>query len=234
MMLGGAVAATLLIGSIGFAGYALTQGHAAKNHPTAAAPKSVAPSPAASASAPPTPMPSSTGPAQPNIDDVRTDPRPLTLTEVFPNAQIALGGKPYRQDKTAVNHDCTLAARGGMAEALGKEHCEGVVRATYVQGKKYAVTLGIAALPTKQAAMTVSHAGDPSKYEWFRGLSGPVATKIDSAGGYSASTVLGRYLIYSYAQYADGTKPQPNDQALRALAADAIDYAKQPIVKRAQ
>lgn len=234
MLLGGAVAATLLLGSLAFAGVAYVHGHPA-NQSAAAGTRRSAPSARPGSPAPSSGAQEPTRPGQPGIDDVRTDPKPLGLSEVFPDSQITLGGKVYKQDKTSVNHDCTLAARGAMAQALGREHCSNVVRATYVQaGKKYAVTLGIAALPTKQAALTASKAGDPSTYEWFRGLTGQVATKIDSAGGYSASTVLGRYLIYSYAQYADGTKAQAKDTTLETLAGDALNYAKLPIEKRAQ
>jgi hypothetical protein len=121
-----------------------------------------------------------------------------------------------------------------MAKALQQNGCSSVVRATYVDStKKYAVTTGIAVLPTRAAALAASQAGDPSRYEWFRGLRGKQATKIDQAGGYAASTVRGRYIVYAYAQYADGTKPQANDATLKALSHQFVGYALRPIIKRA-
>jgi hypothetical protein len=175
------------------------------------------------------------GPKAPSIDSEKTDPKALALTEVFPSAKLALGGRNYVQDRTSVNHRCALAARGSMAKALQQGHCSSVVRATYVDSsKKYAVTTGVAVLPTRVTAVTASRAGDPSRYEWFRGLQGKVATKIDQAGGWAASTVRGRYIVYAYAQYADGTKPQPDDAALKTLSRQFIGYAVRPINKRAQ
>jgi hypothetical protein len=121
-----------------------------------------------------------------------------------------------------------------MATALQQGHCSNVVRATYVDsGKKIAVTTGIAVLPTRAAAVAASKAGDPSRYEWFRGLQGKVATKIDQAGGWAASTVRGRYIIYAYAGYNDGTKPKSGDTVLKAVARQFVGYAVRPITKRA-
>jgi hypothetical protein len=135
---------------------------------------------------------------------------------------------------TSVNHRCELTARSTMAAALEHAHCRGVIRATFVQGTRYAITTGVAIMPDRGAAMTASRAGDPSRYEWFRGMSGRVATGIDQAGGYAASTVRGRYIIYAYAQYADGTRPRVTDPTLNALANQFVAYTVRPIDQRAQ
>ncbi|MBC6458558.1 hypothetical protein [Actinomadura sp. HBU206391] len=231
LVIGGGVA-TVIVFSAAVIGIKMTSGPAER----AAAPstplvRSSAPSQAPSAQA--TPRPSRTGPAS-SIDSERTDRRPLSLTEVFPTSTIMLGSRAYKQDKTSVNHQCGLAARGAMVTALERGRCRSVVRATYVNGRKYAVTTGVAVMPTRAAALTANRAGDPSRYEWFRGMRGKVATKIDQAGGYASSTVRGRYIIYSYAQYVDGTRPQAADQVLRALTRQFIAYAVRPIDRRAR
>jgi hypothetical protein len=224
----GGVAGAVLIAAVAFLGVnAMSGGSPDKKTVAHAAPSSAAPTPRASATA-------RSAPKGPAIDNEKTDPRPLGLIEVFPPVKLTLGGRVYGQDKTSVNHRCSLVARGAMAKALQQGHCSNVVRATYVDStKKFAVTTGIAVLPNRVTAVTVSKAGDPSRYEWFRGLKGKVATKIDQAGGYAASTVRGRYIVYAYAQYADGTKPQANDATLKALSHQFVGYALRPIIKRA-
>ncbi|MFP3963593.1 hypothetical protein SMC26_14825 [Actinomadura fulvescens] len=85
-------------------------------------------------------------------------------------------------------------------------------------------------MPTKDAALRVSKAGSPSRYEWFRGMAGRRSQSIDQAGGYALSTVRGRYIIYAYAQYADGKRP---DRALKTAAQQFVDYSVRPIDARA-
>ncbi|MGI8328566.1 hypothetical protein ACRYCC_01305 [Actinomadura scrupuli] len=234
LLVGGGVVGMALIAAVALLVISMS-GPSAKK-PVAQSAPSTAPPPSAAPSSPPARSPAAQpGPKAPSIDSEKTDPKALALTEVFPSAKLALGGRTYVQDRTSVNHRCALAARGAMAKALQQGRCSSVVRATYVDStKKYAVTTGIAVLPTRVTAVTVSKAGDPSRYEWFRGLQGKVATKIDQAGGWAASTVRGRYIVYAYAQYADGTKPQPDDAALKALSRQFIGYAVRPINKRAQ
>ncbi|GLW65642.1 hypothetical protein Arub01_38860 [Actinomadura rubrobrunea] len=173
-------------------------------------------------------------PPQASINNVKTDPKPLALIEVFPSKTITLGGRVYVQDKASVNHQCTLTARGAMAKALQRGGCTSVVRVTFLDRKRsIAVTSGVAVLPNRNIALKVSRAGDPSRYEWFRGMAGSRSRDIDRAGGYAASTVRGRYIIYAYAQYANGKRPQPGDM-LQQVAHQFIDYAVRPIDARAK
>jgi hypothetical protein len=225
LLITGGVAGAVLIGSLAFAGMQAMRGSSGTDASSTAPETSTQPG-GQSASQAPSP---SLGELAPSIDSEQTDPRPLSLSEVFPATKIMLGGRPYKQDKTSVNRQCALAARGPMAAALQSGGCRGVVRATFVDGKKYAVTTGVAIMPTRSAAVAASKAGDPSRYEWFRGMRGKVAKDMDKAGGYASSTVRGRYIIYSYAQYADGAPPQATDPALKNLTRQFIAYAVRPI-----
>jgi hypothetical protein len=191
--------------------------------------------PSRSAAPQPTPPPSTprSGVA-PNIDSERTDPEPLRLRDVFPPRPLSLGGRMYKQDKTSVNHQCSLVARGAMAEALVRGRCRSVVRATYVDSRKrLAVTAGVVAMPSRRMAVAVRRAGDPSEYEWFRGMVGTVAKNIDQAGGYAASTVRGRFIIYSYATYVDG-RAATDDLLLATVGRQFVAYAVRPIEQRAR
>ncbi|MFC5180388.1 hypothetical protein [Actinomadura harenae] len=181
--------------------------------------------------------PSPSGPVHHPVDinSDKTDTRPLALTEVFPSPTIELGGRAFQRDRSSVNHQCGLTARGSMAEALAHDGCRAVVRVTFVSdNKKFAVTSGVAVLPNHEAALRVSRAGNPGKYEWFRGLTGPHAPDIDGTGGYAAATVRGRYVAYAYATYTDGTRITPEDTQIKGLAQEFLDYGTKALDTRAR
>ncbi|OLT38610.1 hypothetical protein BJF79_26700 [Actinomadura sp. CNU-125] len=181
--------------------------------------------------APPPPVPD--GPPQ-KIDNEKTDPKPLAFTEVFPTTTIKLGGHAYRLDRRSINRDLKYAAHGAMLRALQQHQCRKIVRATYLDaGRAIAVTSGVAVMPNEAAAAAVSRAGDPGRYEWFRGMAGEHTADIDRAGGYAAATVRGRYVVYAYVQHSDGSPVRPGDQVAKQVAQQFIDHNARPIDKRA-
>ncbi|MBT2210417.1 hypothetical protein [Actinomadura sp. NEAU-AAG7] len=185
--------------------------------------------------APPTQQAATPAPKPPPVDisDEKTDPKEMEFTEIFPAPTITLGGRPYVRDRWSINKDLRYAANGAMLSALTKENCRKVVRATFLdRNRDIAVTSGVAVLPTKAAALKVSRAGDPGKYEWFRGMSAKHAPDIDRAGGYAASTVRGRYLVYAYVQHADGKPTKPGDAMIKQIAQQFLDYDVRPIEAR--
>jgi hypothetical protein len=209
-------------------------------HPTAQPPSQ---SPAAATSAVPgknpttipnsPPPPANSGPPE-RIDTEKTDRRPLTEQELFPNPRIGLGGRGWQRDKQQTTTPCAWAARGEMATALGT--CRRVVRATWVDDRhELAMTLGIAVLPTKQDAIAASQAGNPTdRQSWFRGMRGRTAENIDEAAGAPSFEVRGRYLVYALVTYSDGRTPAPNDPLLTKIGQAAIDTAERPIGRRAR
>jgi hypothetical protein len=217
---GGALAVTQLSGGSGH--------HAAPQPP---APTPVAPTP--------TPSPSRTKakhkPKHVPVDirDEKTDPKQLTIGEVFPHKTLKLAGHTFVRSKTVINDHCALAANGPFATELTREHCRRVVRATYVStDKKLAVTTGIAVMPTDAAARAMLKVQDPSHYEWFRGMKATGAPKIDRPGGYATSTMRGRYISYAYAMYVDAHKPTKGDDTLKAAGTAFRDAAIRPIERR--
>ncbi|MEU5989757.1 hypothetical protein ABZ806_12355 [Spirillospora sp. NPDC047418] len=190
--------------------------------------------PSASASAAPSaaaPAPSAGAPA--NIADEKTDPKDLAFRDVFPAKEIKLGGRIYLRDRWSLNRDLKYAARGAMLGTLEREQCRKIIRATFIDRESgLAVTSGIAVMPTKAAAMTVSKAGDPARYEWFRGMAGKHSPDIDRAGGYAAATVRGRYVAYAYVQWANGKKAKPGDPLIKQAAQQFLDYDLRPIEAR--
>ncbi|MCP2343298.1 hypothetical protein [Actinomadura rupiterrae] len=220
---GGVAAAVLAVGGIAVAGIVSSDGGGKttkhKTRPVAGG----SPSPSAPVHHPV------------DINDEKTDTRPLALTEVFPSPAIQLGGQNFQRDRSSVNHQCGLTARGSMAAALAHEGCRAVVRVTFVSdSKKFAVTSGVAVLPTHDAAVKVSRSGNPGRYEWFRGLTGPHSPDIDGTGGYAAATVRGRYVAYAYATYTDGTRITPQDTQIKGLAQQFLDYGTKALDARAR
>ncbi|QXJ23707.1 hypothetical protein AGRA3207_004901 [Actinomadura graeca] len=181
------------------------------------------------------PVPAPPAPAPVDITDEKNDTKGLEFTEVFPEGTIRLGGRTYVRDRWSINKDPAYAANGAMLAVLRRENCRKVVRATYLdRDRKLAVTSGIAVMPTKAAALKVGKAGNPAKYEWFRGMPGKRATDIDRAGGYAAATVRGRYVVYAYVQWADGRSARPGDPMIKQVAQQFLDYDARPIEARAR
>ncbi|MBP2704844.1 hypothetical protein JOL79_13570 [Microbispora sp. RL4-1S] len=170
------------------------------------------------------------------LDSERTDPRKMTPAEAFPETKVTVAGRTYRRVKVEVVGSCGKSATGAFAGALDQQQCRQVLRATYVDGKHdYAVTTGIAVMPTKQAALTVDRAKDLAGNVWFRGMNAPKSTGADRvaiSGGYAAGMVWGRYIVFSYATYADGHTPEAKDKSLAPISGGFRDQTAKVIEKR--
>ncbi|MEV4291962.1 hypothetical protein AB0K40_41210 [Nonomuraea bangladeshensis] len=160
----------------------------------------------------------SDGPGASVLDSEQSDPQKLSLSEAFPKKKVSAAGTTFKRVKAGMETTCDKAATGAFADALKAQSCTRVLRATYVDSKKrYAVTTGIAVLPTKEAATAVDQTKDLGKNVWFRPLPGPKGSggdRVQIAGGYAAGLVWGRYIVFSYATYADGRTPADNEKTL--------------------
>jgi hypothetical protein len=170
------------------------------------------------------------------LDSEQTDPKKLTLAEAFPSTKVTLAGRTFKRVKMSVTDKCDQGAAGKFAAALKDQNCSRLVRATYVDGKrKYAVTTGIAVLPTKDAAAKADAAKDLGGNVWFRGLSagsGTGAERVNMSGGYAAGLVWGRYIVFSYATYSDGHTPRPKEKDLAPISGGFRDNTSKVIEKR--
>jgi hypothetical protein len=235
LLVGGGLVAALLLGGGGALAVTQLSGGSADEHRVAQT-QPPAPTPVA-----PTPRPSPTKakhrPKHVPVDirDEKTDPKPLTIGEVFPHKTLKLAGHTFVLAKTVINDHCSLAANGPFATELTSQHCRRVVRATFVStDKKLAVTTGIAVMPTDAAARAVLKVQDPAHYTWFRGMKATGAPKIDQPGGYAASTLRGRYIVYAYATYVDAHKPAKGDDTLKTVGTAFRDSTVRPIELRAK
>lgn len=224
LVTGGLVVALAVVGVGTFAGVrALTSGA----HHSAPSAAQHAPS-----AAPSKPVPPDGG-----IDSDGTDGKAMTAAEAFPAKSVSAGGATFNQVRATVLDGCKDAAKGAFVKALRDGGCQRVVESTFVdEHKKYAVTAGIAALPTKDAATRTEKAADSKKDSWFAALPGKKssgAEKIGKAGGYAASLVWGRYIVFSYATFSDGHTPGKKDTKLAELSDDFRTTATKAIAARA-
>ncbi|GAA0927010.1 hypothetical protein [Nonomuraea longicatena] len=170
------------------------------------------------------------------LDSDSTDPRALSLAEAFTDKKIEVGGTTYTRVKTNLTATCTKAATGPFADALKEQKCDRVLRATYVDSKRrYAVTTGIAVLPTKDAAVSADEAKNLGRNLWFRALpaaSGTGGERVHIAGGYAAGLVWGRYIVFSYATYADGHTPTTQETGLGKVSGGFRDHTAKVLERR--
>ncbi|GAT66428.1 hypothetical protein PS9374_02078 [Planomonospora sphaerica] len=164
-----------------------------------------------------------------------TDPGKMTLADAFAR-KVTLSGTTFTRVKTHLTQDCDKAAAGAFATALEDGDCRRVLRATYVdRKKKYAVTTGVAVLPTRESAVKVDQAKNLEKNLWFRGLrgaSGSGAERMHIAGGYAAGLVWGRYIVFSYATFADGHTPTAKEKSLGKLSGAFRDQTSKVVERR--
>ncbi|NUP02336.1 MAG: hypothetical protein HOW59_30880 [Nonomuraea sp.] len=199
---------------------------------TAGALPTATPSPSAEpATSPPTGVPGASV-----LNSEETDPQKLSLSEAFPKKKVSAAGMTFTRVKTDVETDCEKAASGAFADALHEGKCSRIVRATYVDSKKrYALTTGIAVLPTKEAAVQADQAKNLSRNVWFRplpGAEGSGAERVHIAGGYAAGLVWGRYIVFSYATHADGHTPEAKEKTLTKVSGAFRDQTSLVLERR--
>jgi hypothetical protein len=153
----------------------------------------------------------------------------ITTTMIFPRAHVEANGTEFGRVTAILNEKCTSAARGAFASALTSAGCQQVVRATFVdKAKRYAVTAGVAELPSPAAASSVDRSRRFGPDVWFTGLDGPArsgATKVSKSVGVGYNVVYGRYIVYSLATYSSGQNPTGHADAVRTLKELAKSFA---------
>ena len=166
-----------------------------------------------------------------DITTRQTDPNPMTVADVFPNAEIIADPSypPYKIMGAAQgSDDCRVAADGDVRKLLQTIGCSQVVRATFsVPDGKYFVTGGIFNLP--DATVASQFATD------VRGL---IADKKGRFTGYisdpSQNVVLGRaplthafevrghFLVYIVVVKVDGSEFEPDDPGVKLIQYDVM------------
>jgi hypothetical protein len=198
----GVAAVILLVG--GGAAFALAGG-GGKSKPTAAA-TSTAPKPTPS----PTPTATETGRGD-RLQSRATDPRPLTLNEVFKTKTFTSGGHKYYMTGRRAERKCSPPTHGvTFRKALAKGGCTQVLRATFSNGTLIG-TIGVINLRT-QAASEAVQVASKQKDAFILALPGAGTTKNIGQGlSLTTAEVDGHYLIMSWVQYPNGKKIATKD-----------------------
>ncbi|MEQ4714984.1 hypothetical protein [Nonomuraea sp. B19D2] len=226
------------LGALALAGVA-TGGFFAYQAVSSPAPTTVAARPSASGQAS-SELPS-TGPTDAAggtsiLNSEQTDPQKLSLSEAFPKKKVSAAGTTFTRVKADMETSCDKVAMGAFADALKEQKCGRVLRATYVDSKRrYAVTTGIAVLPDKDAAAAADQAKNLTRNIWFRPLPGAAGSggeRVHIAGGYAAGMVWGRYIVFSYATYADGHTPESKDKTLPKVSQALRDQTSLVLERR--
>jgi hypothetical protein len=191
----------------------------------------------ASAGGSPSPVGTGSGSGDtPSIDNVQTDSTPISVAEIFPDATVSTSGFTLSRVAQSVDTNCSAAANGTFASALTTAKCERVLRVTFVTpDKRYAVTAGVAALPTLAAAHQAAAAENFGKDAWFTGLNGPAASgagHVTTTSGYGYQTVLGRYLIFALSTPGEGGSVAAVSGELTTLSHDFTGLASRAILER--
>ncbi|WP_329426071.1 hypothetical protein OG339_38135 [Streptosporangium sp. NBC_01495] len=169
------------------------------------------------------------------LNSEKTDPGTMTVADAF-GKKVSVAGTTFRRVKTNVTEQCQKAASGRFAGTLRSQECRRVLRATYVDSKrKYAVTTGIAVLPTRESAVAADKAKNLDSNLWFRGLPSAAGTggeRVHIAGGYAAGMVWGRYIVFSYATFSDGHTPTAKEKSLGKVSGAFRDQTAKVVERR--
>lgn len=205
LVVGVAIVAGLVVVGGGTA-FALASAGGGKPKP-AAAPTS---SPSSTPTASPTPSPTETGRGD-RLASRATDPRPLTLNEVFRARTFRAGGRRYFMTGRRSERKCTPPTHGAiLRRALVKAGCTQVLRATFSNGK-FIGTIGVLNLRSQAAASYVQVASR-RKDSFILALPGVGTTrKIGQGLSLTTAEVDGHYLIMSWVQYPNGKQIAKSD-----------------------
>jgi hypothetical protein len=164
----------------------------------------------------------------------RTDP--ISAANIFPQTQVSIDGLPFTQVTSSTVTSCSSAANGAFAAALVTAGCKRVVRATYVDAsKKYAVTAGVAALPTYDDALKADSSKQFGPDVWFTaldGASGSGAGAIAQTVGVGCDVVDSRFIVFALSAYSNGQNPTGHTsdiQTLTGLSQSFISLVEQPL-----
>lgn len=167
-------------------------------------------------SAPPTPAPSPTPTATATgrgdrLQSRATDPRPLTLNEVFKDKSFKSGSRRYYMTGRRSERKCTPPTHGTkFRKVLTKGGCTQVLRATFSNGSLIG-TIGVLNLRTETAAEAAKEESR-DKDAFILALPGVGSTKKIGQGlSLTTAEADGHYLIMSWVQYPNGKQIAKKD-----------------------
>ncbi|WP_067486826.1 hypothetical protein [Actinomadura hibisca] len=218
LIIGGSlVAGVLLIGGGVGASAMLKDDPKPAKSPTPPAAKQ---KPAAKPSAPPSPT---FVPVK--LKSRQTDPKPLSLGEVFGKSSFKAGGQKYVRAGAKATKGCTGTVTGAkLVSVLKKGGCSQALRASYARtDRKLIGSVGILNLRTENAAKVARQAA-LAKDAFLQPLPGAGSTSTLGKGeALGTAEVRGHYLVMTWVQRPDGKKiPTTAHPAVKAFAQQVI------------
>ncbi|TDC69974.1 hypothetical protein E1200_06670 [Actinomadura sp. GC306] len=179
------------------------------------------------AAATPTPTPSPTQPvlAPVKLKSRTTDPKPLTLREVFGNGKFKARGHNYVRTAANAKKSCAAVVGGRTLEKTLKQgRCTQALRATYaLTGGQLIGTVGVFNLETEAAAKKAEKAA-AAKDAFLLALPGKGVSKTNGRGeALGTSQARGHYLLMTWVQRPDGKKiPAKHHAAVRVFSTEMV------------
>jgi hypothetical protein len=160
----------------------------------------------------------------------RLDNRPLTLTEVFPRAEIRLapGTAPYAVGMTHIDTDCDIAVTGRLGAVLSDHGCTQVVRASMTAPYGgYRVTAGVFNLANAVDAVQVGERAEQlveTGTGTFAAMAagGPGTDPLAQPPAQVGWHERGHYLVYCVISRPDGHVVSDADPYARRITADLV------------
>lgn len=213
LLLGGGAMALVVLAAAGVGLSKLVGGGGDDNESrhtgaTGAAPSQPGSRPSPSVSALPT------GPLGAMLKSRSTDPRPLTLREVFHRKTFTVNGVRYVMTTWHATRACGRTAHGAkLVAALHAGGCNQVLRASFARADGRLVgTVGIANLKTARAASITAKLANTVKDTWIKPLPGRGTTKnLGNGIAFASAESRGHYVVLSWIQAPNG-KPIPKTQ----------------------
>ncbi|MEV3857964.1 hypothetical protein AB0J38_26995 [Streptomyces sp. NPDC050095] len=235
LLIGGAVVATLAVGSVVAWGVVSANSNdEAGNKPADQLPSTAdiptegrTPGPSFEATTPPPPL-------DPNdfIDSAAKDKAPLSADTLFPGKTLTISGRTYKKGATARTTNCASVGTKGLSSVLKKNGCTQVIRATYYKSGS-AVTIGVAVFDTKAAATKAKEQYD------FDGA--VVSLSGSGVPDFCRTTVcrqtanaVGRYAYFTNGGRTNGSDATKKDTVLYALGDDLQEFTFQQIKRRGE
>ncbi|WP_306320990.1 MULTISPECIES: hypothetical protein [unclassified Streptomyces] len=235
MIIGGAVVATLAVGSaVAWGIVSANSKNDAANKPADQLPSTASiPSegksggPSFDATTPPPPL-------DPNdfINSAAKDKAPLTADTLFPGKKLTFGDRVYTKGATARTTDCSSAAQKGLTSVLTGNDCKQLIRATYYKGDS-AVTIGVAVFNSKAQAAKAKDQYD------FDGT--VVSLPGSGVPSFCRTTVcrqtansVGRYAYFTNGGLTNGKDATKQDTTVFSLGDDLQEFTFQQIKRRGE
>jgi hypothetical protein len=214
------LAVLVVIAACSVGGYFVFLDDAPSVNPTASAPVAASDAPSGSPSPSANPV---------DITSRTTDPRPLTVKEMFPSKKISVQDdntgktRSYQVVRTQSMRGCSKGVTGKLPSALQRLGCTQVVRAAVNSTDgKYGATAGVFNLKKKGHSTTL----DPlikKDQGSFTGLEGPGASaKINKASLMMYWQEQGHYMVYVIICRGDGKQISNKDPRLGVMGTDLL------------